>query len=63
MLILSFIFRGLEFLSVNNTSIDENSELKVFKNIKVLVEIYGNWPNNFMGTNVYKTLNHADSYC
>ena len=33
MLISSSISSGLEFLSVNHTSIYGNSELKVFKNI------------------------------
>ena len=36
MFILSSIFSGLEFCSINDTSIYENSKLKVFKNIKVL---------------------------
>ena len=36
MFILSSISSGLEFWSVNHTSIYENSELKVFKNIKFL---------------------------
>ena len=34
MFILSFNSSGLKFWSVNNTSIYENSELKVFKNKK-----------------------------
>ena len=55
MLILSSISSGLEFWSVNHTSIYENSESKVFKGIKLLGEIY-NWPNDLLGTNVYKTL-------
>ena len=56
MFILSCISRGLEFSSVNHTSIYENSQLKVFKNIKFLGEISDNWPNDLLGTNVYKTL-------
>ena len=56
MFILSSISRGLEFWSVNQTSIYENSESKVFKNIKFLSEIINNWPNDLLGTNVYKTL-------
>ena len=36
MFILSSISSGLEFWSVNHTSIYENSELKVFKNMKFL---------------------------
>ena len=56
MFISSSISRGLEFGSVNHTSIYENSELKVFKNIKFLREISSKWPNNLLGTNVYNTL-------
>ena len=40
MFILSSISSGLE--SVNHTSIYKNSELKVFKNIKLLGEISNN---------------------
>ena len=56
MFILSSISSGLEFWSVNYTSIYENSELKVFKNIKFLGELFNNWPNDLLGTNVYKFL-------
>ena len=56
MFILSSVSSGLEFWSVNSTSLYENSELKVFKNIKCFGEIYSNWPNYLLGTNVYKTL-------
>ena len=56
MFALSSVSSGLEFWSVNHTSIYENSEFKVFKNIKFLGEISNNWPNNLLGTNVYKTL-------
>ena len=56
MFILSSISSGLEFWSVNHTSIYENSELNVFKNIKVLGEISSNRPNKLLGINVYKTL-------
>ena len=45
MFILSSISSGLEFWSVNHTSIFENSESKVFIDIKFLGEIY-NWPND-----------------
>ena len=38
MSILSSISSGLEFWSVNHTSICESSELKGFKNIKFLVK-------------------------
>ena len=34
----------------------ENSELKVFKNIKSLGEISNNWPKDWLGINIYKTL-------
>ena len=56
MFFLSFISSCLEFWSVNHTSIYENSESNVFKNRKFLGEISNNWPNNLLGTNVYKTL-------
>ena len=56
MFILSSISSGLEFWSVNHTSIYENSESKAFKNIKFLDEMSNNWPNDLFGTNVYKTL-------
>ena len=42
MLILSSLSRGLKFLSVNHTSIYENSESNTFKNIKFLGEISNN---------------------
>ena len=54
--ILSSISRGLEFLSVSNTSIYKNSESKVFKDIKLLGEISNNWTKDLLGTNVYKIL-------
>ena len=56
MFILSSISRGLEFWSINHTSIYEKSESKVFKNIKCLAEIYYNWPIDSLGSNVYKIL-------
>ena len=54
--ILSSISSGLEYWSVNHTSIYENSELKVFKKFKLLGEIFNNWPNDLWGTNVCKIL-------
>ena len=54
MFILFSISSGLELWSVNYTIINENSELKVFKNIKLLGEISNNWPNDLSGINVYK---------
>ena len=56
MFILSSISRGLEFWSVNHTSIYQNSELKFLKNINIFGEISNNWPNDLLGTNAYKTL-------
>ena len=56
MFILFSISSGLGFWSVNHSSIYENSESKVFKNITFLDEISDNWLNDFLGTNVYKTL-------
>ena len=50
--ILSFISSGLEFSSVNHTSINENSELKVFNNIKVLGEISNSGLSDLLGTNL-----------
>ena len=56
MFLLSSITSSLEFWSVNHTLIYENSESKVFKNIKFSGKISNNWPNNLLETNVYKTL-------
>ena len=56
MFILSSISSGLEFWFVNHTSIYENSEWNVFKNINLSGEIFNNWPNDLLGTNIYKTL-------
>ena len=51
MFILSSISSSLEFWSVNHTSIYENSESNVFKNINVLGKISNNWLNDLMHTN------------
>ena len=56
MFILSSISSALELLSVNHTSIYENCKLNVYKNIKFLGKIFNNWPNDLLGTNVYKNL-------
>ena len=56
MFILSSISSSLEFWSVNHTLLYKNSKSKDFKNIKLLGEISSNWPNDVLGTNVYKTL-------
>ena len=53
---MSSISGGLEFGSINHTPIYENSESKVFNNVKLLGEISYNWPNDLLGANVYKTL-------
>ena len=63
MFILSSISGALEFWSVNDTSIYENSELKVFKNIKFFGEISSNWPNDLLGIKVYKLFNLDDNDC
>ena len=56
MFILSSTSRDLEFWSVNHTSIYENFELNVFQNVRFFDEISSNWPNDLLGTNIYKTL-------
>ena len=56
MFILSSVSIRLEVRSVSYTSINENSELKVFKNMKFVGEISNNWLNDLFGTNVYATL-------
>ena len=55
MFILSSL-SGLELLSVNRTSISDNSRSNVSKNIKFLGEISNNWPNDLLGTNIYRAL-------
>ena len=56
MFTLFSISSDLRFWSVNHTSIYENFELNVFKNMKSLGEISNNWLNYLLGINVYKTL-------
>ena len=56
MFLLSSISSGLEFWSINHTSIYENSNFNNFENIKVLGETSSNWPNNLLGINAYKAL-------
>ena len=51
MFILSSISSGLEFRSLNHTSIYVSSQLKVFQKIKLLSEIFSNWTNHLFGTN------------
>ena len=52
MSILTSIFNGLKFWSVNHASIYGNSESKVFENIQFLGGIPNNWPNGLLGINV-----------
>ena len=52
MFILSSTFSVFEFSLENHTSIYENYEIKIFKNIKVLAEISSNWLNDLFATNV-----------
>ena len=40
-----------------------NYELNVFKKIIFLGKISRNWPNDLLGTNVYKTFNLVDNRC
>ena len=56
MFILFPIYSGLEFCSVNHSSIYEIPELNVFINIKFLGEISNNWSYDLLGTSVYNTL-------
>ena len=53
--ILSSTSICLETWSVNHTSVQESSELKVFKNRKFSGKISNNRPKDLLGTNVYKT--------
>ena len=56
MFMLSSISSGLEFWSVNHTSIYETSELNAFKNIKINnIRISNNWPNDLLGIDICKT--------
>ena len=61
-IILSSISRGLEFWSVNYTSIYKNCESNAFKNITFSDEISNNWLNDLLGTNVYKAWIFFDNY-
>ena len=49
MCILSSVSMGLGFWSVNHNSKCENSELKVFKNIKFVGGISLSWPGDLFG--------------
>ena len=50
MLILSSFSSGLEFWFLKHTSIYENCESKVFKNINFLGEVSNNLTNALLGT-------------
>ena len=54
--ILHSIYNGCPFLSVNHTSMVWNSELNVFKGIKLVGVISIELPNGLFGTNAYKNL-------
>ena len=56
MLVLSFVCSGLEFGSVNHTSIYENSESNFSG------EIPNNWPNDLLGTSIHKSLEFWQYY-
>ena len=56
MFILSSISSGLEYWFANHTSIYKHSKSKDFKNIKFWDEISNKWPNDLLGTYVYKSL-------
>ena len=63
MSLLCSITSGLKFWLVNQTSIYENSELKVFKNVKFFGEISSNWPNDLLGIMNTRLLNLPDNGC
>ena len=56
MFILACVSSRLEFWSVNETSIYENSELRFLKNIKFLCEVSNNSAKDLLGKSEYKTL-------
>ena len=55
MFILSSVSRGLGLWSENYTSMYENSQLIVFKNIRFLGEVSSNLRTDLLRINVYKT--------
>ena len=61
MLISSYIFSDSEFCSVNFSSMYENSELKVFKNIKYLGEMSD--PAIYWEQMYTRLLNVVDNHC
>ena len=54
--VLSSVSNGWLFWSVNYTSMVWNSELNVFKGIKLVGVISIELPNGLFGTNAYKNL-------
>ena len=56
MFTLSSISRDLVFWSVNHTSVNENFEINLLKDIKFVGKISVSFPNNWSVTNVCKTL-------
>ena len=52
----SSISSSVELWFVNHTLIYQNSEVKLFKNIKYFGQISNNLPNDLLETNVYKNL-------
>ena len=62
-LVVLYVPRESPFISTQLfvLNLDENSELKAFKNIKFLGEISNNWLNVLFGENVYKTLKSYSS--
>ena len=58
MFILSSISSSLDFWSVNHTSIYENYESKIFKNLKFLGEISNNWSNDLFEKTYTSLLSH-----
>ena len=61
MFILFSLSSGLEFWSVNNTLLYENSELKVFNN-SFFSEVSSNWRNDLLGTNAYNILEYCCAF-
>ena len=41
---------------MNHNLVYKSSQVNVSKNVKFLGEISSDWPNDLLGTNVYKTL-------
>ena len=63
MFILSSLSSGLEFWSVNHTSVYENSELKVFRKEEFLGKTSNNWRNNLHAHIYTSLLNNGDCNC